>query len=373
MELKYKNHEDLTIKRKATVDRKTFIEHLTFDKNHGAMFTEYFGPLIGLKEEWEEQGATEAELDFSAFKYRCPADFSIPVTTGRLGQNDLKLLKKTEDHTIHLDNLGRHMKRANKTATIPLPMNFPVKTGDDWLKIKHLYEYSEERFQPGWEELSFKALDEGKVIRISIPGGFDEPRQLFGEEELSYAWYDEPELIHDILNTISETAWKVIDRVTKTIPVDMLFIHEDMAGKSDPLAGPVQIDEFLKPYYRSFWDKIQERGCRLFDQDSDGFMEPVMDNFLECGVNVMHPLEPAAGMDMVHLRKKYGKKMAFIGGLDKFAVIEGGERMEKELLYKVPFMKESGGCMLGLDHRVPNGTPLKNYKKYIKRMWELIE
>ena len=33
----------------------------------------------------------------------------------------------------------------------------------------------------------------------------------------------------------------------------------------------------------------------------------------------------------------------------------------------------SGGCVLGLDHRIPNGTPLANYEHYLRRMWEYLD
>jgi len=372
MKLKYFRHSDLAIIRNVEIDRKTYIEHMTFEKNHGPLYTEIFGPLVGLKEEWEEQGATSGELDFSAYRYRCPAYFDIPVNTGRLGSEIRTIVERTDEYEIYKDNLGRNMKVIFQSATLALPLNYPVRTGDDWKKIKHLYEYSEERFSRDWEERTIQALARGEVITLEIPGGFDEPRQLMGEEEVSYAWYEQPELIMDMLDTIAGTALKVIDRVTSRVPVDRLFIHEDMAGKSGPLVGPIQIQKYLKPYYRKIWDFIHERGCRIFDQDSDGFMEPVIESFLECGVNCIHPLEPAAGMDMIRIRKKWGNKLAFVGGLNKFAVTEGGEALETELATRVPYMVESGGCILALDHRIPNGTPLVNYKLYLRRLRELM-
>lgn len=45
----------------------------------------------------------------------------------------------------------------------------------------------------------------------------------------------------------------------------------------------------------------------------------------------------------------------------------------QELHYKVPPMIQSGGGILALDHRIPNGTPLENYRYYVKRMWELLD
>ena len=122
-----------------------------------------------------------------------------------------------------------------------------------------------------------------------------------GEEGLCIALYEQPELVHDILNTIGETALKVLERVSSRVQVDQLDVHEDMAGKSGPLVGPKQISEFIKPYYRRIWDMLQSRGARIFSQDSDGNMEPVIDAFLDAGFNCMYPMEPAAGMDIVKL------------------------------------------------------------------------
>ena len=53
-------------------------------------------------------------------------------------------------------------------------------------------------------------------------GGFDEPRQLLGEENLCLAYYENPELIHDILDTIGRTAEQVLDHVSAAVQVDDL-------------------------------------------------------------------------------------------------------------------------------------------------------
>ena len=56
--LKWATHADLAIKKTPTVDREEFLDHMTFASNERPLFTEIFGPIVGLKEEWEEQGAT---------------------------------------------------------------------------------------------------------------------------------------------------------------------------------------------------------------------------------------------------------------------------------------------------------------------------
>ena len=111
----------------------------------------------------------------------------------------------------------------------------------------------------------------------------------------------------------------------------------------------------------------------MFDQDSDGDMNPLLDVFLEAGVNCMHPMEPAANMDIVAVRQKYGTRLAFYGGLDKHVLRRSKEEIARELAYKIPPMVKTGGCVLALDHRVPNGTPLENYRFYLQTAWALME
>ena len=258
-------------------------------------------------------------------------------------------------------------------ATLPLPENYPVRGMDDWLKIKPKYQFSEERFFGEWAERARALREDGHAIWVGIPGGFDEPRQLLGEEELCYAYYEQPELLHDILDTIGATAVAVLERVTDAVQVDILYVHEDMAGKSGSLAGPAQIREYIAPYYRRVWELMRSRGAQLFDQDSDGDMNGVIPALLEAGINCMHPMEPASNMDIVQVRAQYGERLAFYGGIDKHVLRRGQEEIAAELEYKIPPMIRSRGCMLGLDHRVPNGTPLENFHFYLDKAWEIIE
>lgn len=117
---------------------------------------------------------------------------------------------------------------------------------------------------------------------------------------------------------------------------------------------------------------LQNRGTRLFDQDSDGDMNPLIGDFLDAGINVMHPMEVAAGMDVVAVREKYGSRLAFYGGLDKHVIRRSKDEILAELEYKIPPLVRGGGCVLALDHRIPNGTPLENYRFYIEKSWEML-
>ncbi|MFP4215212.1 MAG: uroporphyrinogen decarboxylase family protein [Phycisphaerae bacterium] len=365
-------HRKIVIHRSREVGREEYIEYMTFERPGPPMLTELFGPLVGLKDEWRDQGASAGELDFSDFRYRQPRFGWVPVHCGAFALPEGEILSETDDEIIARDGLGRTMKLCRHSATLPLPLDFPVKTRDDWERLKPHYTWRDDRLMNDWQGRANELRRDEQVLAVSIPGGFDEPRRLLGDAQLCMAYYDQPELVRDMLQTFADTACTAIERVAEQIPVDRLFVHEDMAGKSGPLAGPDQVREFILPYYRHVWDCARSRGVRLFSQDSDGNMNPVVEAFLDAGVNVMFPNEPAAGMDIVALREQYGDRLGFQGGLDKHVLRQGKSAIDRELEYKIPPMVRTGGCVLGLDHRIPNGTPLDAYRYYLDKAWEIL-
>lgn len=353
-------------------NRERYIAHCQHEYTGREMFCELFGPLKMLEDEWRRSGATEKEINLTAFDWDYVLKARIACKIGAKTGRGTVVLEDTPEYTISMDNMGRKMKLIKQSATLPLPLDHPVKTMDDWLKIKHWYTFREERIDRE-EVLKQKELyAKGYLTEVKIPGGFDEPRQLLGEEALCYAYYDEPEMIEDMLATMTDTAIKTIERVGAIVPIDSIFVHEDLAGKSGPLVGPNLVKEFIAPYYQKVWECAQAYGATIFSQDSDGDMRSVIDAFLECGVNCFFPCEPAAGMDIVELRKKYGKRMHIKGGVDKFALLKGKEAIRAELEYKMSDSMLGGGTIFSLDHRIPNGVSLEDYKYYVNLGREIL-
>jgi uroporphyrinogen-III decarboxylase len=344
--------------------REQYLELMTFGQPPRPMLVELFGPLIGLEHEWRRQGASDAELDLTAFDFDFVEIVGCGGNTHPIGGQPERVLEDTPEHYIKLDYLGRRMKLCKGAATIPLPLDFPVKNMDDWLRLKPMFLFSPQRIDEAAVAAARAAQAAGKLVVASIPGGFNWPRELMGEEVACLAYYEQPELMHDILRTISDTATAVLERITDTLVIDQVSVHEDLAGKSGPLIGPVQIKEFVQPYFRRIWDLVSSRGTRIFQMDSDGNINPVIDGFLDCGLTSMFPMEPAAGMDVVQVRQRYGRRLAMLGGIDKHILRQTKADIRREVECKMqPMMRQ--GMVFGLDHRIPNGTPLENYRYYV--------
>ncbi len=352
--------------------REEYLELMTFGQIERQMFVELFGLLVGLEDEWKAQGATREELELIAFDWDYVPVVDCGGNTGFTGGQKPVIIAETAEYILQRDEFGRTMKLCKGVATVPLPLDHPVKDMDSWRKIKPGFMFDEARID--WEAVGHaqKLRTEGILVKTEIPGGFDMPRQLMGEEKTCICYYDDPELMHDIINTLQDTSLKVLERITEKLVIDQISVHEDLAGKSGPLIGPAQIKKFVKPYFRAVWDLVSSRGTKIFDMDTDGNVNAVIDAFLDCGINSMHPFEPAAGMDVVELRKKYGMRLAMRGGIDKHVLRKSKEEIRKELKYKMQPLMQAGGIAFGLDHRIPNGTPLENYRYYVDLGRELL-
>jgi len=352
--------------------REQYIELMTFGNVERQMFVELFGPLIGLAEEWRAQGAAQEEIDMVAFDWDYVPTTGCGAHTGARGGLKTEVIEDNAEYLLQRDWLGRTIKLCKGVATIALPLDFPVKNMDDWLKLKPMFEFHEDRINWNAVEAAKKAQAEGILVVGGIPGGFNIPRELMGEEVACLSYYEQPELMFDILQTLSDTAFKVFERISDKLTIDQLSVHEDLAGKSGSLIGPSQIEKFIKPYYRRIWELLSSRGTRIFCQDSDGNLNSVISVFLDCGLTVMYPMEPAAEMDIVELRKQYGERLAMKGGIDKHVLRDTKEAIRRELEYKMQPLMQEGGMVFGLDHRIPNGTPLENYRYYVDTGREIL-
>ena len=62
-----------------------------------------------------------------------------------------------------------------------------------------------------------------------------------------------------------------------------------------------------------------------------------------------------------------------LGGIDKHVLRQDKDAIRRELEYKLqPLMREAGGIVFSLDHRIPNGTPIENYRYYVQLGRELL-
>lgn len=353
-------------------NRERYIAHCLFEYTGREMFVEMFGPLVQLEAEWRKAGVPEEEIGMSAFDWDYVPHFDAAAVTGAVTGITPRVLKDNAEETVAIDHMGRHTRVIKRTASIPLPMDFPVKEPEELEKVKKWYAFSEDRIDTEKLYEQRKQWERGELSVFQIPGVFDELRDLMGEQLLCVSFLEEPDLIRDLLDTFTDTAVKCIERAGAIVPIDCLHLEEDLAGKNGPFIGPNIIREFFYPYYSRVYEAARAYGAKLFSMDSDGDVSPIIPALIDCGLNCLYPCEPVGGMDIAALRKQYGKKLCLAGGISKFSLFGGPEKIRAELERRITPDTLGGGTVFGLDHRIPNGISIENYRYYVRLGREML-
>ncbi|MGQ9610954.1 MAG: uroporphyrinogen decarboxylase family protein [bacterium] len=199
---------------------------------------------------------------------------------------------------------------------------------------------------------------------ISIDGGsfYGFVRNWVGVNNLSLMFYDDPDLIHDMMDYLADFFIKVLHKALDEVDIDFALFWEDMCYKSGPLISPNMFREFLLPNYKKVTAFLVEHGVELSWVDCDGNIEALLSLWIEGGVRGHYPLEVAAGMDAGKLRKEYGKDIVMWGNVDKRALVKGKSAIDKEIERLAPVV---------IDHGVPEDISYENYLYYLERRKEI--
>ena len=195
-------------------------------------------------------------------------------------------------------------------------------------------------------------------------------RDMTGVQELAYLQADDEDLYNEIIDTIGNLCYAVTKAALETgYEFDYAHFWEDICFKNGPLVNPKLFYERVGPHYQKITSLLHEYGIRFVSLDCDGFIEHLIPAWLDNGVNVMFPLEVGTwGADIAGLRKKFGKGLLAVGGMDKRAfTVEGYGAVDREV-ERMRRLADLGGYIPCPDHRMPPDAKWENVQRYCERM-----
>jgi uroporphyrinogen decarboxylase len=287
------------------------------------------------------------------------------INKGPLPPFEEKVFEETDKYIVKRYANGIVRKSLKMSKSMDQYLDFPVKNRADFEALK-------ERFNPDNPARYQGALLKDcntRTIPLASPGSvglYMKLREWMGTENLSIAFHEQPDLIHDMLDFIVDFHLRIVDRVGDALQADLFTFGEDLAYKNGPLLSPRMFAEFFAPRYKRITSHLRKRGIDIFLLESDGNFEILLPQLIECGITANIPVEVAAGMDVVKLRKKYGKDMAWIGGIDKRCISAGKEAIRRELETKLPYLVESNGCIPMIDGDLATDISLENFQYYLE-------
>lgn len=325
---------------------------------------------------WKTEGLAEdatAETVRQIVGFDGQRGIKLPIHGYIWPEYERQVIEQDGDHVLIRNRWGAIERDIVGSELMPITIEGPVKDRATWEAVKpRLDPDTPGRLPENWEEIYREARESGETVYAGdLPlGFFGAPRELMGFERQAMLFYDDPALMHEILDHLCDLWIVLLRRIQAEITLDWTFVWEDMCSKNGPLISPKLFREFLLPRYQRLTASLREDGCRHVLVDSDGDERLLTPLWIEGGVTIIFPWETQFGLDLTEVRRQY-PEVGLMGGIDKFALAHGRDAIDREL-EKVPFLLEQGRYIPGLDHGVPSDVSWDSYRYFYDRLRELI-
>jgi uroporphyrinogen-III decarboxylase len=143
---------------------------------------------------------------------------------------------------------------------------------------------------------------------------------------------------------------------------------DDVGTQDRMLVSPALWREFVKPRYGRLFSayKLARPGLKIAVHIC-GFIEPVIDDLIEVGVDILNPVQPLA-MDPGRLKRRYGHRLSFWGAVDDQKVLPLGSPrdVQDEVRLRLGQLAPGGGYILCPSHNVQPTTPMENIRAFYR-------
>jgi hypothetical protein len=283
-------------------------------------------------------------------------------------EDELTITERGGDGMVY-----RRFKESPETSMAEF-IDHPVHTRDDWRDIKRRYDPA----TPGriknelTEDFAVSLNSADYAVGTGANGLYWHARNLLGAEGLLFALYDDPYLVHDIMEHHVDFIIELLRPVVDKVHIRSFGLPEDMAYRNASLISPAMYREFMLPPYRRLFAFLRDSEVEHICIDSDGLLDELLPLFLEAGANAISPVEIQCGNDPVAIRKKFGRSLVIHGGINKYELAKERANVRLEMERKVPWLLEQGGYFPGLDHTVPYDVPFENFCYYMELKRKMI-
>jgi uroporphyrinogen decarboxylase len=284
------------------------------------------------------------------------------------GDSPSNLTKRRDDPDILIDGYGQPWKRAT-------PYYFPLKGILRNATIKQIDtiikwpDSSDSHWSAGVQERA-KFLKEDTdfyvIARmVTSHGPYTTACNLRGTEEYMIDMSIDPAFAHALINRVTDVLCGLLETYLNACGnyIDMIELPgDDYASNINLLISPKMFREFIKPslarliaIVKSYRDDIK------IMMHSDGLIEKLLPDFIDLGIDVVHPIEPVPALNPLRIKQKYGTALSFLGTIDITHAMPGNkEDVTKEAITRINQFAPGGGFILAPSNHLQADVPPEN-------------
>ena len=192
------------------------------------------------------------------------------------------------------------------------------------------------------------------------------------------SWYIRgmPQIMMDMVTDNPMASW-LLDKVTSSACAraaaharagcDVLALGDDIGMQSRMLMAPEMWREWLKPRLAKVIASARAvKPDVIVHYHSCGFVIPVIEDFIEIGIDVLNPVQPEC-MDFAELHAEFGERLSFDGTLGTQTTMPFGTPAEvrEVVLRNLGIAGSKGGLLVSPTHLLEPEVPWENIAAYV--------
>ena len=220
----------------------------------------------------------------------------------------------------------------------------------------HFRDPAEASLYTGLEQLI--ATHPKQAIVAHVWGVVKAAYSFMGVEATLMNMVAQPELMARFFSQLGQWSARMAEHAIAR-GADIVQISADAGASNGMLFSPKQWWSLVYPNDKLIAAAIKRRG-KPVAMHNDGNIWQIMDGIVALGVDVLHPIQTSAGMDLRAVKQQYGDRLTINGGLDITRVLS--DTTDEELVAIIRdymnVLKPRGGFIVNTEHFVPETIPL---------------
>jgi len=144
--------------------------------------------------------------------------------------------------------------------------------------------------------------------------------------------------------------------------IDVFMMGDDFGTQAGMFMSVEMWRKFLRPGFKSFIDQAKRYGYKVAHHTC-GSIKPIIPDLIECGLDILNPLQPEAfDMDLAGIKKHFGDRICFHGSISIQQTLPFGTPQDvgDEVRRRIETLAPGGGFIFCTAHNIQADTPLEN-------------
>lgn len=175
----------------------------------------------------------------------------------------------------------------------------------------------------------------------------------------------DPEWSQQLLDMIIRKNLVMLENILCCNDYEGVLLGSDWGTQRDLIMSPKCWKTMIQPGEQQEYDLIKRYGKDVFIH-SCGNIVKIMEELTQMGVDALNPVQPEC-MDLSELKRLYGDKIAFYGGISTQRTLPNGtpEQVARETEQTIKLMSVHGGYITAPSQEIQVDVPYENLRALI--------